>query len=73
MTYSFLFCYQCFPLFHQQAPSIQWLIECGCFLFSLPCVTENTDKSKREVNQTDSVGGLGGRKTDRDRQNDKKL
>ncbi len=42
MTCYLLLCYQCFLLLHQQAPSIQWQIECGCFLFSLPCATENT-------------------------------
>lgn len=41
------------------------------WLFSIQsamCDGKHFDKSKREVNQTDSVGGLGGRKTDRDRQ-----
>lgn len=36
------------------------------------CTGKHSDKSKREVNQTDGVGGLGGRKTDRDRQRVKK-
>lgn len=41
------------------------------WLFSIQsamCNGKHFDKSKREVNQTDNVGGLGGRKTDRDRQ-----
>lgn len=40
------------------------------WLFSIQsamCNEKHCDKSKREVNQTDSVGELGGRKTDRDR------
>lgn len=69
MTYYLLLCYQRFLLFHQQAPSIQWLIECGCFLFSLLCATENTLTRVRGrlIRTTVWVSWEGG-ETDRDRQ-----
>lgn len=41
------------------------------WLFSIQsamCYCKHFDKSKKEVNQTDSVGELGARETDRDRQ-----
>lgn len=50
-----------------RAPSIQWLIERGYFLFSpAVCNGKHSDRSKREVNQTDSAGEQGGREADRD-------
>lgn len=52
-----------FLLFCQQALSIHWLIECGCFLFSLPCATENTLTRVRGrlIRQTVWVSWVGGR------------